>query len=81
MRHVDCPRQAVVVEEVPRGDGKHQWTNVYMLFLARWARFSWKVIVGAGVVKEGGAAHSAVELKIGRHDFALRADTPYRAWE
>ena len=44
MRRVDCHRcQAVVVEEVPWGTGKHQLTNAYMLFLARWARrLSWK---------------------------------------
>jgi transposase len=37
MRRVDCRRcEAVVVEEVPWGDG-------YMLFLVRWARrLSWK---------------------------------------
>ncbi len=39
MRRVDCPRcQAVVVEEVPWGDGKRTLTRAYMLFLARWAR-------------------------------------------
>jgi transposase len=44
MRRVDCHRcEAVVVEEVPWGDGKHQLTKAYMLFLARWARrLSWK---------------------------------------
>ena len=44
MRRVDCHRcEAVVVEEVPWGNGKHQLTNAYMLFLARWARrLSWK---------------------------------------
>jgi transposase len=44
MRRVDCRRcRAVVVEEVPWGDGKRHLTNVYMLFLARWARrLSWK---------------------------------------
>jgi len=44
MRRVDCRRcGAVVVEEVPWGDGKHQSTKAYMLFLARWARrLSWK---------------------------------------
>jgi transposase len=44
MRRVDCPRcQAVVVEEVPWGDGKRTLTRAYMLFLARWARrLSWK---------------------------------------
>src|ERR1022692_3356220 len=36
MRRVDCRRcDAVVVEEVPWGNGKHQLTNAYMLFLAR----------------------------------------------
>jgi hypothetical protein len=44
MRRVDCRRgQAVVVEEVPCGDGKRTLTRAYMLFLARWARkLSWK---------------------------------------
>jgi len=44
MRRVDCRRcVAVVVEEVPWGDGKRQLTKAYMLFLARWARkLSWK---------------------------------------
>jgi transposase len=44
MRRVACPRcEAVVVEEVPWGDGKRTLTRAYMLFLARWARrLSWK---------------------------------------
>jgi transposase len=44
MRRVDCSRcQAVVVEEVPWGDGKRTLTKAYMLYLARWARrLSWK---------------------------------------
>src|SRR5271155_5032781 len=44
MRRVDCRRcEAVVVEEVPWGDGKRTLTNAYMLFLGRWARrLSWK---------------------------------------
>src|SRR3984957_13780439 len=44
MRRVDCRRcQAVIVEEVPWGDGKRTLTKAYMLFLARWARrLSWK---------------------------------------
>jgi transposase len=44
MRRVDCARcAAVVVEEVPWGDGKRTLTKAYMLFLARWARcLSWK---------------------------------------
>jgi transposase len=44
MRRVDCRRcQAVVVEEVPSGDGKRTLTRAYMLFLARWTRrLSWK---------------------------------------
>ena len=44
MRRVDCPRcRAVVVEQVPWGDGKRTLTKAYMLFLARWARrLSWK---------------------------------------
>jgi len=44
MRRVDCPHcRAVVVEEVPWGDGKRTLTKAYMLYLARWARrLSWK---------------------------------------
>ncbi len=44
MRRVDCRRcGAVIVEEVPWGDGKRTLTKAYMLFLARWARhLSWK---------------------------------------
>ena len=49
MRRVDCRRcGAVVVEEVPWGDGKRTLTKVYMLFLARWARrLSWKATAEA----------------------------------
>ena len=37
------PLQAIVVEEVPWGEGKRTLTRAYMLFLARWARrLSWK---------------------------------------
>jgi transposase len=43
MRRVACRRCQAVVEQVPWGHGKHQLTNAYMLFLARWARrLSWK---------------------------------------
>ena len=44
MRRVDCPRcRAVIVEEVPWGDGKRTLTKACMLYLARWARrLSWK---------------------------------------
>jgi hypothetical protein len=39
MRRVGCRRcAAVIVEEVPWGDGKRTLTKAYMLFLARWAR-------------------------------------------
>jgi transposase len=49
MRRVACPRcEAVVVEEVPWGDGKRTLTRAYMLFLARWARrLSWKETAAA----------------------------------
>ena len=49
MRRVDCRRcGAVVVEEVPWGDGKRTLTKAYMLFLARWARrLSWKETAAA----------------------------------
>src|SRR5215475_2696357 len=44
MRRVDCRQcEAVVVEEVPWGNGKRTLTRAFMLFLARWARrLSWK---------------------------------------
>jgi transposase len=43
MRRVKCPACGIVVEEVPWARGKHQLTNVYMQFLAHWARkLSWK---------------------------------------
>jgi transposase len=43
MRRVNCRQCGVVVEEVPWGEGKHQLTKAYMLFLARWARhLSWQ---------------------------------------
>jgi transposase len=43
MRRVNCPNCGVVVEEVPWGNGKHQLTKAYMLFLGRWARkLSWQ---------------------------------------
>ena len=48
MRRVNCRQCGVVVEEVPWGDGKHQLTRAYMLFLARWARqLSWKETAAA----------------------------------
>ena len=44
MRRVDCRHcDAIVVEEVPWGDGMRTLTKAYMLFLARWAhRLSWQ---------------------------------------
>jgi transposase len=49
MRRVNCRRcGAVVVEEVPWGEGKSTLTKAYMLFLARWARrLSWKETAAA----------------------------------
>lgn len=49
MRRVDGRRcGAVIVEEVPWGNGKRTLTRAYMLFLARWARrLSWKETAGA----------------------------------
>ncbi len=49
MRRVECRRcDAVVVDEVPLGDGKRTLTKAYMLFLARCARrLSWKETVEA----------------------------------
>jgi transposase len=44
MQRVNCRRcGAVIVEQVPWGDGKRTLPKAYMLFLARWARrLSWK---------------------------------------
>jgi transposase len=43
MRRVDCRHCGVKVEQVPWGNGKHQMTTAYVLFLAHWARkLSWK---------------------------------------
>ena len=43
MRRIDCRRCGVKVEEVPWGNGKHQMTTAYVLFLAHWAKkLSWK---------------------------------------
>ncbi len=43
MRRVSCPSCGVKVEAVPWSSGKHQLTDTYAWFLARWARrLSWK---------------------------------------
>jgi transposase len=43
MRRVQCKTCGIVVEAVPWASGKHQLTNVYMQFLAHWARrLSWQ---------------------------------------
>ncbi|MDO8271248.1 MAG: ISL3 family transposase [Gammaproteobacteria bacterium] len=43
MRRIECRRCGVKVEEVPWGNGKHQMTTAYVLFLAHWAKkLSWK---------------------------------------
>ena len=43
MRRVNCKGCGVTVEKVPWATGKHHLTNVYMQFLAHWARkLSWK---------------------------------------
>jgi len=40
---VATPSWTGMVEQVSWGDGKHQLTRAYMLFLVRWARkLSWK---------------------------------------
>ena len=45
MRRVACPRCGVKVETVPWAAGKHQLTDTYAWFLARWAgRLSWKEV-------------------------------------
>lgn len=48
MRRVDCPACGVVVEAVPWANGKHQLTNTYAWFLARWAkRLCWSEVAEA----------------------------------
>ncbi len=45
MRRVACTRCGVRVEAVPWAQGKHQLTDSYAWFLARWARrLSWKEV-------------------------------------
>ena len=45
MRRVACARCGVRVETVPWAHGKHQLTDTYAWFLARWARrLSWKEV-------------------------------------
>jgi transposase len=45
MRRVACRRCGVKVEAVPWASGKHQLTDTYSWFLARWAkRLSWKEV-------------------------------------
>jgi transposase len=44
-RRVDCRRCGVRVEQMPWASGKHQLTETYAWFLARWARrLSWKEV-------------------------------------
>lgn len=44
-RRVDCQRCGVRVERLPWATGKHQLTDAYAWFLARWARrLSWKEV-------------------------------------
>lgn len=48
MRRVNCKNCGVKIEDVPWGDGKHQLTYAYRIFLARWAkRMSWKEVAEA----------------------------------
>jgi len=45
LRRVSCPSCGVCVESVPWATGKHQLTDAYAWFLARWARrLSWKEV-------------------------------------
>ncbi len=45
MRRVSCPSCGVKVEAVPWASGKHQVTDTYAWFLARWARrLSWQEV-------------------------------------
>ena len=45
MRRVACPQCGVKVETVPWASGKHQLTDTYAWFLARWARrLSWREV-------------------------------------
>ena len=48
MRRVACPRCGVKVEVIPWATGKHQLTDAYAWFLARWAkRLSWQEVAAA----------------------------------
>ena len=48
MRRVACPRCGVKVEAIPWATGKHQLTDAYAWFLARWAkRLSWREVAAA----------------------------------
>ncbi len=45
MRRVSCPSCGVKVETVPWASGKHQISDTYAWFLARWARrLSWQEV-------------------------------------
>ena len=45
MRRVNCPSCGVKIEKIPWSDGKNQLTNIYMQFLASWAKsLSWKEV-------------------------------------
>lgn len=48
LRRVDCPSCGVRAESVPWSSGKHQLTDTYAWFLARWAkRLSWTDVAAA----------------------------------
>ena len=65
MRRVNCQTCGVVVEEVPWASGKHRLTNVYMQFLAHWARkLSWTETAEAFRTSWDQVCH-AVEYMVG----------------
>jgi transposase len=64
----------VVVEEVPWGDGKHQLTRAYMLFLARWAR-------KLSSKETAEAFHTSWDQVCGAVEYAVGRDLEHRTLE
>jgi transposase len=63
MRRVQCKTCGIVVEAVPWASGKHHLTNVYMQFLAHWARrLSWQETADAFRTSWAQVGH-AVEVR------------------
>jgi transposase len=64
-RRVDCPCCGIKVERMPWASGKHQLTDAYAWFLARWARrLSWKE-VAVVFCTSWDSVFRAVEMAVG----------------